>query len=663
MAAPNFLQNQDPLGTPHLLTAARGPFDGQLGAVVQLGQVDYLVTTHADYIPEPPAIAEHDVFLRKDLRYGTDDFVLWPQRFSQRYCHLGVVRTTAATPITEIMWWDPALEDFITVQDGRTITEGFGHLSDARLGALSKALDELILDYKAYIADAPQNKVPSSLSPLILSLRAALDRLQVVPCSFDQMVLAIRNMQRTFLEADAMIEYMRVYKPRMEDPLGEASRPQAGMMGAYTGNAREAQLLHRAGIPYWYIRQASQFSKEKINELVAVRLPSHLELQAHVLHPTLGRATGNTDAKLEMIQKCSLSAEWYTDPYDSASPLPSVADSSPASGSRDGGPSRSRDERNHERYSPYKRNVSPQRSHQTSPVRPPVVNPPTGRDKFIALGGRPEMPATIPHWEKALAAVDRSRPPLFSNTYYVLPEPALLASPEDVGQRQLRLHHFLMLHDALLYRIAHLPAPKVLISSQEWRDILAGKVTTQGRDHTKQRQRTNKIDELLRPALVASGIHGQRDFPADRDKIAPISDTRAQEIIWEVAETNFRFEFVALDKRASGRYHTEECTRCFAGGMLMRIPTTLGRRGLASTDLHERHPCTVRLARLMCDWKVPRVDTPRDIREAPSTHCWTETQMRELELTVAKHYTQVFYLLFGRAAVIPMRLEHAPAES
>ncbi|KAJ7158052.1 hypothetical protein B0H12DRAFT_1083385 [Mycena haematopus] len=629
MAAPNFSKTRirlvhpifSPLPVVLTAVAKLGPFDGQLGAVVQLGQVDYLVTTHADYIPEPPAIAEHDVFLRKDLRYGTDDFVLWPQRFSQRNNVVG-----------------SGARGLLTVQDGRTITEGFGHLSDARLGALSKALDELILDYKAYIADAPQNKVPSSLSPLILSLRAALDRLQVVPCSFDQMVLAIRNMQRTFLEADAMIEYMRVYKPRMEDPLGEASRPQAGMMGAYTGNAREAQLLHRAGIPYWYIRQASQFSKEKINELVAVRLPSHLELQAHVLHPTLGRATGNTDAKLEMIQKCSLSAEWYTDPYDSASPLPSVADSSPASGSRDGGPSRSRDERNHERYSPW-------------------------RDKFIALGGRPEMPATIPHWEKALAAVDRSRPPLFSNTYYVLPEPALLASPEDVGQHQLRLHHFLMLHDALLYRIAHLPAPKVLISSQEWRDILAGKVTTQGRDHTKQRQRTNKIDELLRPALVASGIHGQRDFPADRDKIAPISDTRAQEIIWEVAETNFRFEFVALDKRASGRYHTEECTRCFAGGMLMRIPTTLGRRGLASTDLHERHPCTVRLARLMCDWKVPRVDTPRDIREAPSTHCWTETQMRELELTVAKHYTQVFYLLFGRAAVIPMRLEHAPAES
>ncbi|KAJ7235745.1 hypothetical protein B0H12DRAFT_1076019 [Mycena haematopus] len=594
---------------------------------------------------------KHDVLLRKDSRYGTDDFILWPQRFSTRYCHLSVVRTKAgATPSTEIMWWDPAVEDFTTGNNDRTITGQFGHLTDTRLDALSKAIDDLRLDYDAYVAEATENKtahaIPSFLRTLMYSLRAALERLRLVPSTFEQAVLAVRNLQRSFLETDAIIEYMRVYKPRMEAATGDAPRANVTLMGAYTGNPREAQQLHQAGIPYWYIRTADKFSTEKINELVDVVGPSQLDLEPHPLHPTLCRSTNDTDAKLEAIRKCSLSAEWYEDPYESLPPVP------PASkpGSTQGGPSRSRHDRPTDRYSPY------------SAGRPaanarPTVKPPAGRDKFTALTGRPEMPPSIPHWEKALSEVDRSQPPLAMTTSYILPEPALLASPEDVGQRQLRLHHFLMLRDALFYRIAHTHS-KLTLLSQDWRDVLSGKVVTQGRPGSKARDRTNEIHTLLHPALVACGIQAQHEFPANRDAIALITENRAKEIIWEVAETNFRFELVALDKRVSGRDRRDECARCFAGGMMMRIPIAMGRQGFAATDVAERHEPTVNLARLMCDWKIAGVETPRLILETPTTHAYTETELLKLELTVAKHYTQMFYLLFGRAAVIPMRLEH-----
>ncbi|KAJ7794441.1 hypothetical protein B0H13DRAFT_1935216 [Mycena leptocephala] len=112
-------------------------------------------------------------------------------------------------------------------------------------------------------------------------------------------------------------------------------------------------------------------------------------------------------------------------------------------------------------------------SDKTQPVKHP------GRNKFEPLRDRPEMPPTIPVWEVALKNVDRTQHPLRSpcpiDLCYVLPEPALLALPDALGHRQLRLYHFTMLHNALLYRIAHAAANQLLLKSQEWRNILVGK--------------------------------------------------------------------------------------------------------------------------------------------------------------------------------------------
>lgn len=130
---------------------------------------------------------------------------------------------------------------------------------------------------------------------------------------------------------------------------------------------------------------------------------------------------------------------------------------------------------------------------------------------------------------------------------------------------------------------------------------------------------------------------------------------RAKEIIWEIAETNFRYEFVALDRRASGSDRFEECTRCFVGEMMMGMPLELSKQGFAAEALGERHQYTFRVARLMTGW---RVLAPQVIRDAGTVTVWTTDAMQNLERAVTKHYVQTFYELFGRAAVIPMRLEH-----
>ncbi|KAJ6604881.1 hypothetical protein B0H10DRAFT_1957442 [Mycena sp. CBHHK59/15] len=70
----DLLRNCDP-------TNPLGPFDGNVGVFAQLGAQHYFITTNADYVPAVPSLKiPHAVYLRSDMRYGTDDPTLWPQQ-------------------------------------------------------------------------------------------------------------------------------------------------------------------------------------------------------------------------------------------------------------------------------------------------------------------------------------------------------------------------------------------------------------------------------------------------------------------------------------------------------------------------------------------------------------------------------------------------------
>jgi hypothetical protein len=137
----------------------------------------------------------------------------------------------------------------------------------------------------------------------------------------------------------------------------------------------------------------------------------------------------------------------------------------------------------------------------------------------------------------------------------------------------------------------------------------------------------------------------------------------AKQIIWQIAEVNFRFELYALDRRASLCDRADMLKYCFAGGMLLHVPLELSRHGLASQDLAERHRYHLRLASLMLDWSVPSTRHPAAIfRGIASRETWSHQEMEDLETAVTDYYTQCFFELFGRAAVLPMRLDHEIVE-
>ncbi|KAJ6611267.1 hypothetical protein B0H10DRAFT_1951455 [Mycena sp. CBHHK59/15] len=198
-----------------------------------------------------------------------------------------------------------------------------------------------------------------------------------------------------------------------------------------------------------------------------------------------------------------------------------------------------------------------------------------------------------------------------------------------------------------------------LLSGQEWRDILEGLITKCGHAGSQRYRRSSKLEDNICSALEASNIMSIQGFPVPPESRPHFTLEQTHEIVWQVAETGFRFEFCALDRRASGKEHLDQVRNCFAGHMLVGAPLMMSKQGWAAPTVEERHLYVGRTAFLMLDWttKSPPPDIIRLVRERPFP--WANpVDMAELERAVSCYYTQSFWEYFGHAAVVPMCLEH-----
>ncbi|KAJ7238476.1 hypothetical protein C8J57DRAFT_1528788 [Mycena rebaudengoi] len=652
----DLLKNRDP-------TARLTVFDGYASALVQESKTKewFFITTFANYIPHLPRWS--DILRRKDMRYGTDDPAQWPQKFSSKFPHLAAMPCRREVGELGIMWWNPDPKDWRQVADGAKHARGVGRLCTDRFDALAYCVNTLIEECNAYNATI---SAPNRLFAVLENtLRLGLERLQILPVPYKQMANDITCLQRAYLELKGLLKYLSVYQQRMNDPKEQGTRSPDECMGAFVFDPLVAQSFRKANLPYWLVRPLRDFEKTNIQTVHDVVDPqTRLEL-APDSGATLVAGGGTTDSRIKAINRLTWASSWYHDPFTSPSGVTAPPASPPASSQP--GPSHHGNERRDSRYQPYRAPVT-----KKAPVKvlASKLLEKGGRNKFVALE-RTEMPSSIPAWSNALLrvmSVGDITPGSASNKLYVYPEPALLAAPEDPVRRQLILHHFRLLHDPLLHGLIGGQLP--LISSNEWREILAGHlyvvdipVMKHGKDKKVKENRskiTPQRKEVLQPiftsAMTACDVAAGRDYPAAVNNHPSIDVQQAKELIWEAAETNFRFELLALDARASQLSRAEECRKCFQGGVLMGMSIDGSKVGFTAPTVAERHPYIVRLARLMCQWNTtprPVIITTVDMRPQ-----WPEEDQDRLEVAVAEYYTQSFWDLFGRAAVVPMRLEH-----
>ncbi|KAF8209267.1 hypothetical protein K438DRAFT_1961000 [Mycena galopus ATCC 62051] len=546
-----------------LSKAQKGPsvrsMHGRVATLVKIRGETFLVTTNTTYVPEP--VITKEVFVRDDMRYGVDDYTLWPQKFSPKYPHLAAIPRLAQRPDLKVMWWEPTRADFVA---GDTITRGLGKLCWKKLREMSEKAQSLIARYNDY---------KKSIFPELVEVtRPSL-----------------------FLTAERPPDIVHIYSgSNMEEKIAAMTKEAQKMAWCCDPFADSSTAQSSAGV--------GQGTSFPVSSIASSSSPSH----AH---------SASSQGAFGGAQR---------------TPMPP-------------------------RSTPYQR---PARG--KGATRPVVQNTaPSERDKFKPLVAD-EMPGYFRCWTEAIALVDRTVRVRGSpqDKYYVLPEPALLASPGTPERRQMFLHNWTLVHAAMIYRATE---GNGCLSSQEWRDILEGKAMRDEGQRNKRTGNNRSLRNIMAPVLADCGINDLNGYPVSREATLPeYSILAAKQIIWQVAEINFRFEFASLDQRASGQERKRAVTECFTGGMLFEVPLKYSKQGLAAPYVHERHPFYIRMARLMQDWKLSS-RRPTIIQNMPrweeERRPWTDEAMRDLEFGVARYYTQAFFELYGRAAVLPMWLE------
>ncbi|KAJ7131850.1 hypothetical protein C8R43DRAFT_1133522 [Mycena crocata] len=682
-----------------------GAFDGRVGAIFTFGIQEYFATTNTDFVPTLPVLPDPPHLLpRVDMRFGTEDPVLYPQFFTTHFPHLACIPNPAGRHDLAMMYCDLSPADF---EAESIYMRNLGKMKWCKLSPIIQLASPLVKRYqkwKAAQAQARSTAVPLA-DHLAQCMIMVIERLQTLPSTREKAQYDLTSVQRSFLELTALLDYFSIFKPRMDDLNLERTTPPSeelsARMGAFTSHPQHARWMHTAGLPFWFVRETHMFTTENIREQVEVREPPRNLLQQ--LAPDHGSVyTGrNLTERFQAIHRAMVSITWYQDPYELGQPVnlvgatlsdrsskrsqrPTEAESTASAVQlADSTPSEARSSSPREanstttapfvRYKPY---LPTAERHQPEAAnsggrrgasqgirgnrRGPqplqsfaVTAAGSGRDKFEPFQ-HDAMASWIPVWAEALQRVDRKVPTRSVQPHdrsYLFPEPAIFVNTRKMD---LFVHHWMMLSVVFEWRMRHAPVEDWLLSGQQWRDILEGKLEERGKPGRTQR-RSAKLAPLIEPALRTCNINDLDAFPVKDPPAASIDQVK--QLTWRLAEMNFRFELLSLDNRASGSLHRSECQQCFAGGLMMGFPLEVSQQGLASDSRPERHRYFVRLATLMLDWNSTARRPAALQRGLIERRDWTDAQMRDLEEAVAGYYTQCFFEFFGRAPVLPMRLD------
>jgi hypothetical protein len=296
-----------------------GATDGKVGALLFNGE--YFVTTpNQTFIPEPP-LGDRKVTMRSDSLYGDDDPILWPQPYNAFNCHHGAIPSPKSLSAHLIIWWEPTHKDFIPLRDSASPIRGLGKLADSKLGELKSSVSVLLSRVQAFMANPSKFRAPPSLGPMVKMIEHGLVRLGSVWTNFRQMAFGVRDVQRCWLDLMAMLDYMEVYKPRMDSAwlaVGSPPVKVADTVGVFTTDIRVAQDFFRAGLPFWLTRPASDLGQTNILAAVPLLAPHHngICFESHRFnYPVIYQGPASSTQKHEAILRYARNFLRYPDPF------------------------------------------------------------------------------------------------------------------------------------------------------------------------------------------------------------------------------------------------------------------------------------------------------------------------------------------------------------
>lgn len=300
------------------------------------------------------------------------------------------------------------------------------------------------------------------------------------------------------------------------------------------------------------------------------------------------------------------------------------------------------------------------------------------KDPSASSGGRnkfedplsPFLPPAIPSWRRALENVNVNAaqfvyPEIIpTDLGYVFPEPALLISVQSPDHQKGCFKTWLGFRSMLIYRMSSGTSDAKPMPNSIWRKLLSGDFLTKGQEAgaaTRSQRLKEMAADFLQGCLDAKGVEladvDKSDVPITWNGKAfeDLKKDDYEEIIWELAELNFRFELMALDARASTQSLNSRqgliaaCLPRSATGASLLIADLSGvNQGLASHGWEDRGVYVLALQEVIKSW---RGEPPAIIHYKKTT--WNEEETEELERAVTQHYCKMFYDYFRRAPIMP----------
>jgi hypothetical protein len=230
----------------------------------------FITLANMDHIPLPP-FGDRHVKLHADTCYGDDNPTQWAQPYIPYYCHMAAIPCPNMLLDHQVIWWTPTIADPSCLPLNGPVS-GLWKLRQQIYNELRTSIIFLTNGVTKYQQSVPAERHSAILQPPVKWIQQVLDQLHSVKMSLRHIVFVVQDLQRMWLHVWGILDYMEIYKPRMD---GQAF-PAAGVavtIGTFMTSIRVAQNMFLTGLPCWLIRESKTFGDEKIFSVAEVFHP------------------------------------------------------------------------------------------------------------------------------------------------------------------------------------------------------------------------------------------------------------------------------------------------------------------------------------------------------------------------------------------------------
>ncbi|KAJ8073869.1 hypothetical protein PM082_012147 [Marasmius tenuissimus] len=637
--------------------------DGRVGSWVEDGK--FFVTSPNSLDVYQPLFGPREVYMRQDYRFGAEDPLQYPQNFIPDRCHWAAIPRQPPSPTyAKAKWWK-SLPPEAFVHESDSAIKGLGRWAKENVAPYEEDCTLLHERVQKYCSSRESSKVNRLIPALNGQLERTLRHLLTMPLPLHRARQLWSFFQRWYLELYGALDWVELYLPVMNSlsPPSEETRSRASMaMGAFLTTVKDCEFFFCAGIPFWFIRASEHHPLVRVDEQVIPVTPQSLgicmdNIASHTKEVVYTGPLHDLQRAMAVEQFGLAIVDYTNNPFS----VP-AAESFSTTSSSSAGPSRPKATKR-QRREPYDK-------HRPKASAPRQVE----RDKFVEIPG-PCSPPIPECWVNALSSIERNRRPaketVVNGGYSFLDPGMILFPPPEKRERLLR--NWLRLRPVLIFRHC-MPAGVAsgAWSSKQWRVILGttDDYTPKEGSHKMAEQRA-VVKDLLGQCLK---FYGDLEYdPKDtlhfkwqdcRLPVGRLSDPLlAQEIVWELFELNFRFEFHALHHKmcpSEEFVFSPDVQACFSGAEGIGNPTQIDFRransGVAAASIRHRGKYFHRMCHVMKGWPGgAKADSFVAGKEKWEDH--SDDEMEKMEEWVTKFYCQAFFENFGRPPVLPHRLD------